>query len=307
MKNYKIIEKSKITRKILSNDNFLAIWDFIETNPNEVSQGSVVSISQKINISQPTISRFVKALGFNNYNDFRVYVTERNIRQAYGLKELHESKAENVSLNTDRITDDVYTHYRYSIDETMKNIKAQIRDLDDYIKTVINDFKNNHIFYGVGESGWVARYLAEALNKVGFNAKWINTVYDMLTNEFVFNHNNVNITIISNSFNTTEIKAVSRVLRRKNNLNIYAITASVDRAKECLPKAKKIFKVSFTNQKWILTPIGAKISSLMFADCVFISLVNKLKHKEGLYQTMINNIQEWNSVMENFEAEEKHK
>lgn len=81
------------------------IYEQIQTNPDEILRTDTIScLAEKYNISQPTLTRFIKKLGYRNYFDFKqdVYITNKDdneIRETVSLSRLESYAALIIKLN----------------------------------------------------------------------------------------------------------------------------------------------------------------------------------------------------------------
>ena len=52
------------------------VSDFVSTHPEQVMQMSMAALSRKSSVSDPTIMRFCRRLGFEGYQDFKLHLAQ---------------------------------------------------------------------------------------------------------------------------------------------------------------------------------------------------------------------------------------
>lgn len=149
--------------------------DYVLTHMEEVRELSLEKLAGKSGVSQPTIVRMTKALGFKGYKEFRYAVIEQ----------LAEIRKENSRANPmygytlsrqDRLEDipgKVAVTSQMMMEETLKNLSA------DVFKKVICALKNARIIdiYSVENSNAVAFDLLTKLLYLGLSCRHFDDYY----------------------------------------------------------------------------------------------------------------------------------
>ncbi|SYV96866.1 transcriptional regulator, rpir family, partial [Mycoplasmopsis edwardii] len=181
----------------------------IENRTDEFLECNTISLSKKLGVSQAAVSRFASALEFATFNDLQIYVSSRS--QKREDIELNLVQKKGMSL-TDMISN-IRSHYIYAIEKTIELI-ATNKEVKEYIDRMLKHPKVTIIF-GIGESALVAKYFANNLRKVGFNAIFLDDVHDFFSFSQIMK-DKIHVTLISKSGSTLEIKKVLNYLDENN-------------------------------------------------------------------------------------------
>ena len=81
------------------------VADFVLRNAKEVSKMSIKNLSDKIGVSEPTIIRFVKSIGYKGYREFKDGIIvdmansnyQENISRLHGFNLKKEDKIQDVA------------------------------------------------------------------------------------------------------------------------------------------------------------------------------------------------------------------
>lgn len=163
--------------------------DYIFSHKEEIAKLSLDKLAKNANISQPTVIRMLKALGYSGYKEFqyecmRVSVkenqTEENRKALYGYHIQRDTKVSEVPAQIASTTLDI-------IRNTLQSISA--KSYQKIIDLLISA-KNIEI-YAVENSGAVANDLYTKLVYLGLKCHYTNDIYmqrmcaSYLTNEDV--------------------------------------------------------------------------------------------------------------------------
>lgn len=96
----------------------------------EIEQLSLEDIAQKHYISQSSLSRFIKKMGFDNYNSFKIALTISN----YSLENTHQLKDNYKSLSTQQIQSQVYSNIMKAIENAHQIDLVQLNQMIQILK-----------------------------------------------------------------------------------------------------------------------------------------------------------------------------
>lgn len=188
-------------RKDLTN-NDLRIYKFCQENPSEVYEMKIHELAERVYTTAPSISRLVKKLGFNNFQEFKV-----NIRDVFTMS--RNSQHHNTFVS----------QYAQEMQTTLTKIsEKKIKAFCDFL----SDCKFI-ITWGYGTSDSVAKYISYNLMVLGFN----------ITNETDYTSCNVRsrfltkddcLLIVSNSGESLMLEEIINNAR-KNGVKVAAITS----------------------------------------------------------------------------------
>lgn len=129
--------------------NDLRIYKFCQENPAEVYDMKIHELAERVYTTAPSISKLVKKLGFNNFQEFKF-----NIRDAFTTSQ--NSQHYNAFIN----------QYAYEFqDALVKTSEKSVITFCEFLKDC-----NSIITWGYGTSDSVAKYISYNLMVLGFNA-----------------------------------------------------------------------------------------------------------------------------------------
>lgn len=124
-----------------------AVADFVLAQPNDVLSISIAELANRVGVSQPTVARFVGALGFSGFKEFKLRLAQS---LATGVQFVHRDVSASDSMS------DVS---RKVFDRTISALMG-VRNLLDganFATAVALLSQANRLeFYGIGNSGIVA-------------------------------------------------------------------------------------------------------------------------------------------------------
>ncbi|MEG0857528.1 MAG: MurR/RpiR family transcriptional regulator [Terrisporobacter sp.] len=139
--------------------NEKVIYDFLLSKRQSIFMYTEVDISNITGVSQPTVSRFWKKIGFSNFKDFKEKVKENNNNSSPSLKF-------NSLLNSEKF------HYKNYVDHSISLIEesAQKINEDDFNKAIDLFVNSNKIFtHGIGPAEFLSSLLIFRLSRFGLN------------------------------------------------------------------------------------------------------------------------------------------
>ncbi len=264
--------KEKLTKSELK------ISAFIINNSKKTKNMNSYDISEAVNVSQATVIRFSKKLGFDSFIDLVKSIDSSGdkdiVENEINPKEtIEETNKKVVSLYTDVIS-------LVEQENSAKLIKELVADINN---------KNKIIIFGIGNSALSAIDFATKLNKFGVSAFASQDPHIMLSMVSNLDEDDLLI-LISSSGETRDIITAAK-LAMNNSIKIISITS--------LTKSKLydfsdiILKTSSTRSQTRLDATSSRISQLVLIDMIFI---NFLKHDYSKHKKYIENS---DSVIEN--------
>lgn len=187
------------------------VADYILKNSKEVSKTSLAKLSNEINVSQPTIVRFVKAIGYTSYREFKdniiadisLNLEEYSTNSLYGLNLKKEDNIKSIpkkAINTNISI----------LKETLRSIS-----LDSYQEAIDTIVKSNRIaVFGIENSATVASDLSNKLMYLGLDVRYNSDVY--MQNLCAANLNEEDLAI-GISYSGTSKNTVDVIKRAKEN------------------------------------------------------------------------------------------
>ncbi|VEU69034.1 transcriptional regulator, rpir family [Mycoplasmopsis canis] len=278
-----MIDKLKKIPKKGSTNAFLI--DMIENQTEEFLSHNTISLSKALNVSQASISRFSKALDFSTFNELQIYVSKRFQHK----KDYELTLIENKDLSLDDVISNIRSHYLFAVEKTIEWIRSH-KELNIYIETLLKHRRVNIIF-GIGESALVAKYFANNLRKIGFNAIFLDDVHDFFSFSQIMKEK-MHVTVISKTCKTLEIKKILNYL--ESNDIIYSVWTKNQNISKY---NKNILLIDSINQNYRIGTIGSKVSAFLFADIIFSFLSYKIDKNKTIFENIKNLVEDWNNLI----------
>lgn len=146
------------------------VADYVLLNGYSVSTMTLANLSREIGVSEPTIIRFVKRIGFSGFSEFKMGLMKDWGRESVTENSNSELLIE-LHINGNEKMEDIPSKM---IGMTIKALEdtLKITDLDNY-KRAIKMIKTSNIIdiYGVGNSGSIASDIMNKLLRIGLNCR----------------------------------------------------------------------------------------------------------------------------------------
>jgi len=156
------------------------IANYVLENPTEVKFQTVNEVASNSNVSDASVMRFVKTLGFKGFQEFKLALASLPEEKG-GPTEIKEI-SEGTSIS--ELKTSIKSNFNLSVDNTTSILnETDLQKSVDYIQTAEDIF-----VIGVGASGIMARLLAYKLLRMGIATNFISdphlqSMYASLTDE----------------------------------------------------------------------------------------------------------------------------
>lgn len=192
-----------------------AVADFVLGQPNDVLSISIAELAYRVGVSQPTVARFVGALGFSGFKDFKLRLAQS---LATGVHLVHRD------VSPDDSSSDVS---RKVFDRTITALLGTRNQLDDDSFARAVDMlacAQRLEFYGVGNSGIVAHDAQHKFFRFGIPAVAYSDPHTQGMAATLLQPGDV-VVAVSASGRTADLLS-SCELAREAGADVIAITAS---------------------------------------------------------------------------------
>lgn len=144
------------------------VADYVLGNAPEVIHFSVSQLADQAGVSDPTIIRFCRALGFKGFQDFKIHLAQSIIP---AVRSIHEMM--NETEEVPELIDKVFNANIEAINNTHGTLDHPT------IKLVIQDLLKAEkiIFHGLGGSAVVAMDAYHKFFRIGIPCEWFNDVH----------------------------------------------------------------------------------------------------------------------------------
>ncbi len=288
-----VLSNEKINK--VSVDTVNRIIDFIENNTEDFLKISSSELAEHLDLSQSTISRFAKGLGFKSYSEFKVYVSKRLQIKRETYQNI--DNLETPSIN--QVLTNIKTHYIYSVQKTFERF-IETPDLLNYINTIRANKIN--VIFAIGESGMAGSYFCWSIRKIGFNTIFVDNIHSFFGySSLITSYKKTHVTIISKSSKTLEVKYVIDFLIK--NKVTYSIWTKNTKIK--LENCSNILLLESIEQNYRISHIGSKISAFLISDIIFSYLSSLIDKKKVIFKQINRQIIKWNNLLPDLVYKEK--
>jgi len=140
----------------------------IITSPEEKIHLSITELADLAGVSEPTVLRFCRALGFKGYQDFKICLAQALIPQ---MKNIHESI--DGTEKAPALVNKVFEANINAIKLTLGTLNYEV--LDTVIKLLAN--AKHIVFHGVGGSAAVAMDAFHKFFRLGIPCQWFEDTH----------------------------------------------------------------------------------------------------------------------------------
>ena len=137
------------------------IADFILEHPRESVNPSIEELAERIGISESTMVRFARKLGYSGYQRFRIALARETIPPASQLFERDVANA----------TDSIDTVFNSAVSSLLETQKILDQTLIHTVATLFTNAKNVYLL-GLGGSNIVAEDALHKLVRTGLTCQW---------------------------------------------------------------------------------------------------------------------------------------
>ncbi|BBA51719.1 putative transcriptional regulator [Fusobacterium varium] len=260
--NYKTL--TKVEKKIA---------EFFVKNPKKVMLLSALDLGKEIGVSDASVLRFSKIMGFNKFNDFKNYIA----------LELSETSPD------DRIVKN-WDNFNSKNDIANKIVNADLENIKEFLLNVDFDQVNEAVemideakkiyFLGIGSSRAISQFMFWHIKRLGFNAECVNEgglgLYEAFSH---IKKGDVVIIFAFPRFLNDEIKAVK--LAKEKKAKIITVTSNV--FSEISFLSDIVFKISVENNGFF----NSYIVPMELCNIILTALFEK--NKTSIYAELKEN------------------
>lgn len=249
------------------------IAEFLVKNPKKVILLPALDLGKEIGVSDASVLRFSKTMGFNKFNDFKNYIA----------LELSETSPD------DRIVKN-WDNFNSKNDIANKIVNADLENIKEFLLNVDFDQVNEAVemideakkiyFLGIGSSRAISQFMFWHVKRLGFNAECVNEgglgLYEAFSH---IKKGDVVIIFAFPRFLNDEIKAVK--LAKEKKAKIITITSNV--FSEISFLSNIVFKISVENNGFF----NSYIVPMELCNIILTALFEK--NKTSIYAELKEN------------------
>lgn len=192
---------------------------YIKENAEKFCTTPIALLATKCKVSEATITRFVRKMGFSSLQLFKLTLTEEMVKnEKRTIISRDITSNESILITANKL-----------LANNIATLEQTVSDLDEetLLKTVNMLKESERIFFiGLGISGFVADDSAYKFMRIGFNTRGIDNSHLIMLHMALLHESDV-VVVISHSGESFEIiKAVE--LAKKNGTKLIVITSNRD-------------------------------------------------------------------------------
>ena len=232
------------------------IADFILANKDTVSTLTSQQLADKLGISQPTVIRFSKKLGYRSY---------RNLILDLERSEIEDSVVEEIQVSdSTQLTNAKIKSYA----KKLFDIVDEVNDPSDYDKTIEYILKAKIIFcYGFLSTSSIAQYMNDLLQLFGFNSYCMDNYSTMSA---LRNQGSDGLLLVFSKSGETAVTNEVASYAKERGLTVVGVTSMVDNT---LSKSLDVwFKVVYSPLKTRFLHYTETIAQSYVVGCIILNL-----------------------------------
>lgn len=235
-----------------------AVADFVLAQPNEVLGISIAELAYRVGVSQPTVARFVNALGFSGFKDFKIRLAQS---LASGVSYVHRDVAPDDSFS--EVVSKVFDRSIGALIGVRNQLDAG--RLGQAVALIGRASRME--FYGLGNSGIVASDAQHKFFRFGIPAVAYTDPHTQGMAATLLEERDV-VVAISASGRTQEVIR-SCELARDAGAQVIAITAS---ASPLARVANVVLAADVPEDPDVYAPMSSRLAHLTIIDVLSVSV-----------------------------------
>lgn len=254
--------KNIISGLLLEDNNKLSFADHSILNNINEFKSDIFNYSQKqlavlSNVSEATVSRFIRKYKFKNYKDFLIYINKQ-IQFSKNHEFIYDEE------NSVHTYDVIFNSYKQSLSKFLD--KKLIYKAEDCAKYIIAS--QRIILFGIGLSGKIAGDFYYNLLKIGLNCIFLDDFHILISLMANLRTNDL-IIFVSNNFQNPESFFLLDILRSKKSKKILITSKNKVNYEAEFDTVLRYEKV-FDRSRFV--SVATKITQTIIIDLIFETL-----------------------------------
>ena len=239
------------------------IADFILEHPKESVNPSIEELAERIGISESTMVRFARKLGYTGYQRFRIALARETIPSNEQVFEIGVSELEDP-------IDTVFKNAQDTLNQTYKTInRAALQQVGKQFSEARNIY-----LMGLGGSNILALDAYHKLIRTGLNCQYAADFHMQLMLASQSSEDDVAL-IISHTGSGFDTLAIAEEFRN-NNCPIAVLTSN---SRSPLAKmAENVLHITTGTSPLVSESFSARIVSLTIIDILYVEVVERMKN-----------------------------
>ncbi|ATI73262.1 hypothetical protein CG002_01535 [Mesoplasma florum] len=252
---------------------------------------SIAELSKIYFAADATILRLVKKLGYKSLKDMQIdYGSKAKINS-----KIHSTKDDYLfdqNSTIDSIISNVTALSLYSIFKTEEILDA--KKLEEFTNLIIS--KKSVLLFGIGNSRLSSDFFSNQLKRIGMNSSSHSSVHGLLM-QSSFESKDTIVILISNSFQTKEIKFATEYLVEKEIPFLVITSSDNTKIRELKNKAKCCLFYSVNEkEKYSFPMVSSFYSQIFILNIIFNRIIQKMDNSKEKIKQGNSLTEKWNKL-----------
>lgn len=243
----------------------MKVADIILEHPEDAIHFSVSELAEQAGVSDPTVIRFCRSLGFKGFQDFKISLAQSVIPE---IRNIHETvnKGENVPDLVRKVFDANIAAVQSTLDTLdPASIERAIRELSGARRIM---------FFGLGNSAVVAKDAYHKFFRIGIPCEWFEDSHMAMMAAAIMQPGDV-LVVISHSGSSMDIVEALEVASKAGAATIAIVS---HHKSPVSAKASCTLCVASTETGYKFEPMASRIAQLSVIDVLAVGV--SLLHSE---------------------------
>ena len=237
----------------------IKVADYVIANPQKVVHYSISELADNADVSEPTVIRFCRRIGFRGYQDFKIALAQSVVPR---IKNIHEAIGE--SDNAQTLAVKIFQANVEAIQDSLQSLDFSA--LEQTIEACTT--AGTIVFFGLGGSASVAMDAYHKFFRLGIPCNWYEDTHMQAMGASMLGPDDV-VIAVSHSGSSKDIVEAIEIANEAGALTV-AITSHV---KSPVSRAARILlSVSTTETSYRFEPMASRIAHLSVIDTIAVGV-----------------------------------
>jgi len=252
------------------------VADFILSNHSEAVYLSITELAKKSGVSESTVTKFIKTIGYNSFHDLRICLA-RAPRNTVGEDIIYGE----ISLDDD--VESICTNVFHNNIDSLRD-SLRILDFESVEKAASLMLKARKIdFYGMGSSAVATMNAKMRLYRIGLLCFTYSDPHEQIISASLLKQGDVAVAISNSGKSSDTVKALE--LAKQSGATTICITNHDDTPITQFADIKLF--TSTKDSEELSESLHARIAELSLLDALYVCIASKMKKQalSNLYKT----------------------
>ncbi|TVQ37557.1 MAG: MurR/RpiR family transcriptional regulator [Spirochaetaceae bacterium] len=249
----------------------IKVAKYVLANSEKVIHCSVGEIAESAQVSEPTVIRFCRAMGFKGYQDFKINLAQTIIPV---LKSIHETVDENDGIP--QVVRKVFNANISAVSNTLNTV--DLNAIQAAVDMLAESYRIS--FFGLGGSAALAMDAHHKFFKIGIPCSWFNDAHMQAMSAALMQPGET-LVVISHSGSSKDIVESLRIAREAGASTI----AIVSQQKSPVSNSADVSMcVHSSETNYRFEPMSSRIAQLCLIDALSVGV--SLRKQDEIVQSL---------------------